>query len=196
MHYEVKDLSDDLESLPNYVKTLKEKYGKFSGMAYCAGIGKLTTLQTLDIDEYNTIFNLNYLAPVFMTKGMADKRNNIGNGVSLVYISSLAGTIPTKAQAFYAGSKAALIASMKTISKELSPRKIRCNTISPAWVNTAMYTETLENYNATFGTFPLGMTEAIDVANLVSFLLSKEAEKITGCDYIIDGGGSMEPLKS
>ena len=38
LHIEIKDLTDDIDNLPNYVKNLKEKYGKFSGMAYCAGI--------------------------------------------------------------------------------------------------------------------------------------------------------------
>ena len=41
MFLEQKDLTDDVENLPEYVKFLKNKYGKFSGMAYCAGISRL-----------------------------------------------------------------------------------------------------------------------------------------------------------
>jgi len=49
MFIEVKDLAVDIELLPQFVKTLREKYGKFSGMAYCAGISQLQPLSILDI---------------------------------------------------------------------------------------------------------------------------------------------------
>lgn len=38
---EQKDLAEDIDGLPAYVKSLKDKYGKFSGMAYCAGVSGL-----------------------------------------------------------------------------------------------------------------------------------------------------------
>lgn len=40
LYIEVKDLSQDIDNLSSYIKTLKEKYGKFRGMAYCAGGGE------------------------------------------------------------------------------------------------------------------------------------------------------------
>ena len=47
MLLEQKDLAADIPSLPAYVKGLKEKYGKLSGMAYCAGIAEVSPLQLL-----------------------------------------------------------------------------------------------------------------------------------------------------
>lgn len=49
MHIEIKDLTEDIEGLPQYVKELKNKYGKFSGMAYCAGITQVQPLKLLGL---------------------------------------------------------------------------------------------------------------------------------------------------
>ena len=48
MHIEVKDLTEDIEGLSNYVTELKNKYGKFSGLAYCAGIGEIAPIQLVE----------------------------------------------------------------------------------------------------------------------------------------------------
>lgn len=84
-------MAEDIENLPNCVKSLKEKYGKFSGMAYCAGVVGLNSLKAITYEYAKKIFDINYFSPLMMIKGIADKRNNIGKGTSIVCISS-AGT--------------------------------------------------------------------------------------------------------
>lgn len=61
MHIEIKDLAEDIEGLPNYIKELKNKYGKFTGLAYCAGICQVNPLQTLNYNEMKTLFDIDYL---------------------------------------------------------------------------------------------------------------------------------------
>jgi NAD(P)-dependent dehydrogenase (short-subunit alcohol dehydrogenase family) len=79
---------------------------------------------------------------------------------------------------------------MKSISKEISIRKIRCNSISPAWIDTPMFNK----YNETIGTnleqYNLGIGKPSDVASLAAFLVSDEARWITGQNYILEGGVS------
>ena len=120
MYIEVKDLTQDIENLPQYVKSLKEKYSKFSGMAYCAGIGDVNPLSTITYEAIRKIFDINYFAPILMTRGIADRRNNVGKNCSLVYISSIDAKLSSKGQPLYAGSKAALSATIKSLSKEFS----------------------------------------------------------------------------
>ena len=83
LYVEVKDLAEDIEALPQYVKSLKEKYGKFSGMAYCAGVSNINPIGSVDYDTIQKIFAINYYAPIFMTKGFVDRRCNIGKGASV-----------------------------------------------------------------------------------------------------------------
>ena len=75
MFLEKKDLAEDIPGLTAYVKTLRERYGKFQGLAYCAGLGGLMPLRAVDYEEMQKMFAVNYFAPVFMAKGFSDKRN-------------------------------------------------------------------------------------------------------------------------
>lgn len=188
---EQKDLTEDIEGLPAYVKALKEKYGKFSGMAYCAGISQIQPLQFLDYNDLKKIFGINYFAPVLMIKGVVDKRYNIGTGTSIVAIASIASFVRDKGHLSYAGSKAALSASLKSISKEVVGRGVRVNCVSPSNVKTPMNMG-VEGYEESQKEFyPFGFGETKDVADMIVYLLSDKAKFISGQNYIIDSGGVL-----
>ena len=183
MHVEIKDLADDINSLPQYIKELKNKYGKFTGLAYCAGICQVNPLQTLDYNEMKTLFDIDYFAPIFMAKGFADRRNNVGYGASMVFISSQATSILEGGMVTYAGAKAALSASARVIASELLYSKVRVNCISPGNIDTSMSgNRELEKLYA----FGFGKIE--DASNLIVFVLSDKAKWITKQDYILDCG--------
>lgn len=189
MHLEIKDLTEDIEGLPNYVKELKNKYGKFTGLAYCAGIVEIKPLQLLEYNEMKLLFDINYFAPIFMAKGFADKRNNIGNGASAVFISSLSSISCSRSMATYSGAKAALISSIKSIAKECAPYRIRFNCVSPSDIKTPMVLkEAAEFMQDKEKIYPMGYGEVEDVANMVVFLLSDKTKWIASQNYIIDCG--------
>lgn len=189
---EQKDLAEDIAGLPAYVKELKDKYGKFSGMAYCAGIAALSPVRMIDLEQARYVFDVNYHAPLFMTKGMVDRRNNIGNGTSIVHISSIDAFCSTKGQPLYSGSKAALAASMKAISREVASFGIRLNSILPAMIKTPM-TMNCADLDITEQTqsdlYPFGWGKTEDLASFVAYLLSDCAKFISGQKYIYDSGG-------
>src|SRR5574344_300028 len=188
MHIEIKDLAEDIEGLPQYVKSLKEKYGKFSGMAYCAGIVFLTPLRLLTYRDLKTVCDVNYFAPILMTKGLADRRNNIGKGASLVYISSIDAKISSKGQPSYSGSKAALSASIKAISKEVSDSGMRANCVLPSMIKTPM-TVIVDDVTITEefhkDDYPFGWGVPDDVAYVIVYLLSDKAKHISCQNYVI-----------
>lgn len=192
-HIEVKDLTEDIENLPKYVKSLKEKYGKFAGMAYCAGITDVTPLKIIDLESMENVFKIDYYAPVFMSKGLLDKRNNIGRGTSIVLVSSLAGVTASKGMVSYCGAKASLIHSAKVISKEYSDSGCRINTISPSDIETPMtQTGDIKMFvEGRLGSYPFGLGKPVDVANMIMFLLSDKAQFISGQNYIIDSGEAL-----
>lgn len=181
---EQKDLTANIEDLSSYVKKLKEKYGKFSGMVYCAGVVPIQPLAITDINTVQNTLNINYLAPIFLAKGMADKRNNVGAGTSMVFLSSAAARISDKGHLAYAGSKAALCAAVKSMAKEYAKNKIRMNCILPSNIRTSKSPQ--EYIDSQIQQYPMGFGEPQDVAELVAFLLSKEASWITGQNYVLD----------
>lgn len=190
MHLEMKDLTENIEELPQYVKELKNKYGKFSGMAYCAGISNIVPLRALDYSLLQNTFQINYFSPILMTKGVVDKRNNIGNGTSIVVISSIASLCSDKGHIAYSGSKAALCASLKSLSKEVIANGIRVNCVLPSNIKTPM--TAIEGYEESQkDLYPLGFGAPSDVANMIVYLLSEKAKFISGQNYVIDSGGVL-----
>ncbi len=186
---EVKDLTEDIEGLPLYVKELKNKYGKFRGLAYCAGIVQVKPLQLLDLTEIKKLFDINYFAPVFMIKGFADRRNNIGKGASAVCIASLASQFSSRGMSIYSGSKAALICSMKSIAKECTSSGLRINCVSPSDIKTPMVlNEAAEFMQDKEKKYPFGYGEVSDVSNMIVYLLSNKSKWITAQNYVIDCG--------
>lgn len=183
---EQKDLAEDIGGLPAYVKALREKYGKFQGMAYCAGLPCINPLRAVDYEEIQRIFAVNYFAAVFMAKGFADKRNNMGAGSSMVFMASRGGVLTDPGMTAYAGSKGALIASMQAIAKELAPAGVRVNCVSPALVQTDMADEIALQYAE--GNYPMGLGKVSDIANMVVFLLSEKTRWVSAQNYIMDCG--------
>lgn len=188
MFVEQKDLTEDIDGLPAYIKALKEKHGKFQGLAYCAGITQNIPLKILDVTASKKLFDIDYFAPVFMAKGFADKRNNTGKGASMVFVSSAGAVYSARAMSDYSGAKAALCASIKSIARELAPHGIRGNCVLPADIETPMTLSDPDLLASKKDRYPMGFGEISDVANMVVFLLSDKAKWITGQNYVIDCG--------
>lgn len=188
MNIEIRDLAENIEELPQYIKELKNKYGKFRGLAYCAGIVEVKPLQLLDLNEMKKLFDINYFAPIFMAKGFADKRNNIGAGTSMVFISSIAGLHSDRAMTTYSGSKAALASSIKSIARELAPHKIRVNCVSPSDIITPLTAGVDGLRKRKEPLYPMGLGKVSDVSNMIVYLLSDCAKWITTQNYVIDCG--------
>ncbi|MBR4159108.1 MAG: SDR family oxidoreductase [Spirochaetia bacterium] len=186
INIEIKDLTENIETLPQYLKMLKDKYGKFAGMAYCAGVTQIKPIQSVEFTEIKKVFDINYFAPIFMVKGLVDRRCNIGKGTSIVAIASAGAIGCDPGMTCYSGSKGALISSLKSISREVARQGIRINTVSPTLINTDMAGEIERQYAE--GKYPLGIGEPYDVANLIVYLLSDKAKWIASQNYIIDCG--------
>ena len=143
-------------------------------------------------NEWDDVLDTNLKGAFLCTKAAAkimikQRRGKIINITSVVGVSGNAG------QANYSASKAGLIGLTKTTARELASRGITCNAVAPGLIISDM-TEVLpekvkEGYlnNIPLGRF--GTPE--DVANVVGFLASDEANYITGQVIHIDGGMVM-----
>ena len=172
------------------LKQFVEKYGKFDGGIYTAGITGTTPLK---------MFNQNLAKDIVITSFMgcvqflhfATKKSFSMENASFIVFSSLAAYEGPKGILFYAGAKAAVQAVVRSISKEIAKRKQRINSISPGWVETEMtdsYLKSIEMHHNEISTGPLGIGASADVSGMVLFLLSNRAKWITGQDFVDDGG--------
>ena len=188
LHLEPRDLVEDLDGLGSFVNCLKEKYGRFAGMVYSAGVSAAIPLRAIDKQNIDSMFLVNYYAPILMTKAVASKKNNIGQGTSIVVISSCAPILANKGHTIYAGSKAALSTSIKCISKEVISLGVRVNSVAPSIIMTPM-TDLPDFLETQKHMYPIGFGEPNDVSELILFLLSSKSKFISGQNYIIDSGG-------
>lgn len=148
--------------------------------------------------------NLNLLATVRLDRLLIPQMIERGSG-SVVHITSIQSVLPLPdATTAYAAAKAALRTYSKSISKELGPRGVRVNTVSPGWIMTegtdvfldrirAANGGTLEDARqlvlAGLGGIAIGRgAEPCEVAEAIAFLASDRASSIHGSELVVDGG--------
>lgn len=124
---------------------------------------------------------------------------------SVIHIASIQRRLPLHESTIpYAAAKAALTSYSKSLSKELGPKGIRVNTVSPGWIMTDAANRMVERLAESggvseeqarqgimdaLGGIPLGRPAwPEEVAELVAFLASPRASAIHGAEYVIDGG--------
>lgn len=193
--YVIRDLSIDIDELPNLVSKIAKEYGKLTGLVYAAGKLELLPIKALDSNSIDSLYNVNFKSLLMTTKGFTDKRNSLENS-SIVYISSISSILGIKGMISYSTSKGAINSLVKTLAVEISNRKIRVNSILPGHVETNM---TLQNKDANSKEYlneletmyPLGLGEPEDIANIVTFLLSDKSRWITGQNIVVDGGRTL-----
>lgn len=119
-------------------------------------------------------------------------------GGVIVNIASIAATTGISDRFAYSMTKGAVLAMTYSVAKDYVAHNIRCNSISPARIHTPFVDgfiaknypgQEKEMFERLSKTQPIGrMGTPQEVAYLVAFLCSSEAEFITGTDYPIDGG--------
>jgi 3-oxoacyl-[acyl-carrier protein] reductase len=164
-------------------------YGRLTMAVANAGITKFGDFFEFTPASFELVVRLNLGGSFFLAQAAARQMRKQGNGGRIIFMSSVTGHQAHPQLAAYAMTKAGLEMLARNLVLELSPYGITVNAIAPG----ATLTErTLEdaNYEQTWTTLtPMGRPGRVtDVANAAMFLLSKEAEHITGQALIVDGG--------
>lgn len=186
---------NDIDGMKSFVSLVINKHGKLDGMVHAAGIESTIPFKVLSTSVVEEMFKINVFSGIELTR-LCTSKKNFNNGGSIIFLSSVMGSLGEKGKVAYCGSKAAIKNMVKPLALELSGKKIRVNSISPGVVMTEMTNKmftTISEKNITEikDKHPLGLGEPEDIAELSVFLLSKGSKWITGTDIIIDGGFSI-----
>src|SRR4051794_10832027 len=154
-------------------------------------------------DQWARTFELTFFAAVRTTRAALPGMLERGSG-TIVTVCSVNAFLPDPGVIDYSAAKAALANFSKSLSKEVGPRGIRVNTVSPGPVTTDLWLGE-HGVAATVGgssdakpedvaaqqaeQAPTGrFTTAHEVADLVVLLAGERAANVTGADFVIDGG--------
>jgi NAD(P)-dependent dehydrogenase (short-subunit alcohol dehydrogenase family) len=179
---------------------VKKALGGLDVLVNNAGIsGPTAPVETYDVAAWNAVINVN-LNGTFNVTQQAIPLLKASNQASIIIMSSLAGRFGYPNRVGYSTTKWGLVGFAKTLSMELGPHGITCNTIHPGAVDGARLMSVFEGRAKVSGrTVQEEIDEAmknqsvkkfidpVDIAELVKFLAGKHARTISGQSFPIDG---------
>lgn len=167
-------------------------FGRVDVLVNNAGITRDNLLIRMHEDEWDTVIAVNLKGSFNCLKAAAKIMMKQRSG-KIVNIASVVGVMGNVGQANYAASKGGVISLTKSAAKELAARNITVNAVAPGYIETEMTRNLPDNVKTAFlNLVPLKRAgQPVDVANVVSFLVSPAADYITGQVIHIDGGMVM-----
>jgi (+)-trans-carveol dehydrogenase len=182
-----------------------EELGRLDFVVANAGVYSIAQLCDLTEDAWQDMIDVNLTGVWHTIKAAVPHVRHGGQGGAVVLTSSAAGMGGAANIGHYVAAKHGVQGLMKTLANELAAERIRVNTVNPTQVNTAMihneatyrlFRPDLDNPTAddfraaslTINALPVPWVEPADVAAAVAFLLSDEAQYITGVALPVDAG--------
>ena len=179
----------DHEESKMLIDSAKETFGRVDVLVNNAGITRDCLLARMKESDFDAVIAVNLKSVYNCSKHavavmMKQRYGRIVNMASIVGIAGEAG------QVNYSASKAGIIGITKSLAKEVASRNITVNAIAPGFVQTEMTNAIPEKIREEMlKTIPLKRpAQPNDIAGVAAFLVSEDADYITGQVINISGG--------
>ena len=191
----------NLQHTDALVARVKDLYGQVDVLFINAGVGHFFPLESATEEQFDQIMNINYKGAYFTLSKFIPL---LKDGASVILLSSVSATTGMANSSVYSASKAAMNALAKVAATELAARNIRVNIVSPGPIATPIMSKmgldaaAVEGFaGAIRNSVPLKrMGTSGEVAKLVTFLAGDDSQFITGAEYLIDGGITVNAVMS
>jgi 3-oxoacyl-[acyl-carrier protein] reductase len=157
-----------------------------------AGIALDQLLMRLKDEDWKRQLDVNLTGAFNLTRAVARPMMKAKGG-AIVNLSSVVGEMGNAGQVAYAATKAGLIGLTKSVARELASRNVRCNAVTPGFIDTDMTAALPDGVKQkmTEGIPLARLGTAEDVARAVCFLASDQASYVTGEVLKVNGGMYM-----
>jgi 3alpha(or 20beta)-hydroxysteroid dehydrogenase len=168
---------------------VRATHGRLDVLVHCAGIAVSKPLLETSLEEFKRVQETNTTGTFLAIRTAAPL---MGEGGSIVTLSSVNGMLGTTGLAAYGASKFAVRGLTRVAALELAEAGVRVNTICPGSIDTritdaADFADT--DWAAYTVTIPLGRRGSpADVAELALYLASDASAYVTGGEFVVDGG--------
>ncbi len=170
-------------------------YGRVDALVNNAGICQFTPATSVTKKLLQRQMDVNYTAAYLLSQAASKQMADQGTGGSIVSISSITAVRGSSNLTHYAPTKAALLATSKSMAVEFGKYGIRYNSVLPGTIETTMNAADLAvggKKAIMESRVPLGrLGKPDDVAGVVVFLASDLAKYITGEQILGDGGAAI-----
>jgi len=176
----------------NLIKTAVDEFGKIDILVNNAGITRDNLIMLMSEKDYDDVFAINMKGTFNCSKAAVRSMMKKRYG-RIINISSVSGQIGNAGQTNYSASKAAQIGFTKALAREVAGRNITVNAVAAGYVETDIWEGVPDSAREYLESIiPLGRKGIPeDIAYAVAFLVSDEAEYITGQTLAVDGGMAM-----
>lgn len=183
-------------SISSQIEKLVDALPKIDGFSCNAGVAITQPISFYKEIEIESVFRTNTFSMMLLTKHLV-KKKKLNRGASIVYTASVGNVFSAGiANGIYGASKCAIDGFMRTAALELAPKGIRCNSVNPGMVETAIMDSnsriTAEQFEEDKKKYPLGRYgKPEDIAWAIIYLLSDASAWMTGTALKIDGGHTI-----
>lgn len=188
------DLSN-IESLETALKNWIATEGvNIKAFVHCAGVMKMIPCKMISAEVLEETYHVNVFAAALIIKTLVLKKVNDKNLRSVVFISSNISNRGAATFGIYGSSKAALDGLMRNLAVELAPT-VRVNSILPGGMVTEMTKDMFDDDNVKNQfqkNYPLGIGSPEKLVPMIELLLSEQSSWITGQEFVIDGGRTID----
>ncbi len=192
------------ESIDAMVDRVVDEAGQIDVLVNSAGIFSMLPLIEITRESYAKVFAVNVEGLLFTLQAVAKQMIRQGRGGKIINLASQAGRRGEPLVAVYCASKAAVISLTQSAGLALIKHRINVNGIAPGVIDTPMYDEVDalcakymnipvgENKRQVAASVPYGrMGRPEELASMVVFLASEDADYIVAQTYGVDGGNWM-----
>jgi 3-oxoacyl-[acyl-carrier protein] reductase len=182
------DASDFAQSV-KLIDNVINDFGNIDVLINNAGITRDTLMLRMSEEQWDEVIRVNLKSVFNLTKNILKPMLKNKSG-SIINMGSVVGVFGNAGQANYAASKAGIIGFSKSIAKEVGSRGIRCNVITPGFIETDMTHALTEDQKKAYeNNIPLKrLGSGDDVANACIFLGSDMSTYVTAQVLSVCGG--------
>lgn len=187
-------------SVEEMVSRIIKEWNRIDILVNCAAIARIIPLMETSEEEFDRVYQVNLKGVFLCTQAAATAMMKQGGG-RIINISSLAGRRPAEFLAAYGAAKFGVIGLTQSTALELARYGITCNAVAPGFIDTPLSAlrdkreaeirgvEKIDTLARGVQKVPLGRAgQPEDIANVVSFLASSDADYINGQTINVCGG--------
>jgi len=181
----------DEASVNDIMDSIARDLGHIDVVVNSAGVADLVHAEDYPAEKFRRVIDINLNGSFIVTQAAARHMIAQGTGGTVVFIASMSGNIVNwpQPQSAYNASKAAVRHLMKSLAAEWAVHKIRCNSISPGYMDTALNRAYTTLFNEWKERTPLGrLGDPDELTGACIWLASEASAFCTGSDIVIDGG--------